>query len=313
MTQRAWITGAHGFIGRTLARALADAGAEVAGVGHGHWPAPEALAAGIAHWVNSDIHAASLDLLLARTGPPDVVYHLAGGSAVGPSFANPLEDFERTVHTTARLLDWVRCHRASTPLVAVSSAAVYGAGHAGAIAETVPVTPYSPYGHHKAVMEALCRSYGASFGVRVAVVRVFSAYGEGLRKQLLWDLCCRLAAGERNLMLDGTGTERRDWIHVGDVVRALALAAQTLPAAGCPVVNCGTGRSQTVADLARMVLEAWGGEPCTLAFSGRARPGDPQSLVADTTQLRQLGGREPLPLRQGIDAYVRWFRARASR
>ena len=97
MTARAWITGARGFIGRSLARHLADAGAEVAGVGHGHWP--DAVAAGVGCWVNADIHAASLDLLLARTGPPDVVYHLAGGSAVGPSFANPLEDFERTVHT----------------------------------------------------------------------------------------------------------------------------------------------------------------------------------------------------------------------
>jgi UDP-glucose 4-epimerase len=311
VTQRAWITGARGFIGQALARHLANEGVVVAGLGHGHWP-DSAADAGVVHWVNADIHAASLDLLLARAGAPDVIFHLAGGSAVGPSFANPLEDFERTVYTTARLLEWTRCHCPAAPLVAVSSAAVYGSGHEGPIPEAVPVTPYSPYGHHKAVMEALFRSYGASFGVRSASVRVFSAYGEGLRKQLLWDLCCRLAAGERQLVLDGTGGERRDWIHVGDVVRTLALTAATLPSAQCSVVNCGSGVSHTVAELAGMVATAWG-ESCTIGFSGRARPGDPQSLVADVSRMLTLGGDEPLPLDDGIAAYVGWFRASMSR
>ncbi len=232
MSGSAWITGARGFIGRSLARHLAAEGVEVAGVGHGHWP--DASTAGVTHWVNADIHAASLDLLQSRAGAPDAIYHLAGGSAVGPSFANPLEDFERTVHTTARLLEWVRCHAPATPVVAVSSAAVYGAGHQGPIAETVPVTPYSPYGHHKAVMESLFRSYGANFGLRAAVVRVFSAYGEGLRKQLPWDLCGKLAAGGRELVLDGTGEERRDWIHVDDVVRTLTDAARVSAVRGVP-------------------------------------------------------------------------------
>jgi len=308
MTSRAWITGARGFIGRALARHLASAGVEVAGVGHGHWP--DAAAAGVDCWVNADIHAASLDLLLSRAGAPAAIYHLAGGSAVGPSFANPLEDFERTVHTTARLLEWVRCHAPDTPVVAVSSAAVYGAGHEGAIAETTPLAPYSPYGHHKAVMESLCRSYGDNFGLRTAIVRVFSAYGEGLRKQLPWDLCGRLAAGGRALTLDGTGTERRDWIHVDDVVHSLVRVADASPSALCPVVNCGTGTTHTVADFARLLVDAWG-TPCAIEFSGRARPGDPRSLVADVTRLRELVGLSPRPLAEGLAAYVRWFKGGA--
>jgi UDP-glucose 4-epimerase len=159
-------------------------------------------------------------------------------------------------------------------------------------------------------MESLCRSYGANFGLRTAIVRVFSAYGEGLRKQLPWDLCRRLAAGGRALTLDGTGAERRDWIHVDDVVRALVHVADRLPTAQCPVVNCGTGTEHTVADFARLLVAAWGG-PCTIEFSGRARPGDPQSLVADVTRLRALTGIGPRPLAEGLAAYVRWFRSGA--
>lgn len=307
MTTLAWITGARGFLGRSLARWLADRGTEVAGVGHGHWPGSEAAASGLSCWINADIHGASLDLLLAQAGRPQVIYHLAGGSVVGPSFANPLEDFERTVHTTVRLLDWMRCRCPEVPLVAVSSAAVYGAGHTGPIAEDAPGTPYSPYGTHKAMMEALCRSYGRNFGIRSAVVRVFSAYGAGLRKQLLWDLCSRLAAGKGDLLLDGTGAERRDWVHATDVARVLALAAERLPAVGVAAVNGATGVGHSVAEFAHQVVEAWG-ESREVQFSGRSRPGDPVELVADVARLRALGFVPQVGLADGIRDYVDWFR-----
>ena len=307
MTAIAWITGARGFLGRNLARHLADAGTQVAGIGHGHWPRSDALAAGVSRWVNADIHSASLELLQAEGGRPNVVYHLAGGSAVGPSFANPLEDFERTVHTTARLLDWIRLRCPSVPLVAVSSAAVYGAGHEAPLAESTAGTPYSPYGYHKSIMEALCRSYGQNFGLRAAIVRVFSAYGSGLRKQILWDFCNRLASTQGELLLDGTGQERRDWIHASDVARLVAMIGRTLPSPDVPVVNGATGQGHSVAEFTELALAAWGVRR-TVRFSGTSRPGDPVNLVADVAQARAIGFTPEVALAQGIQAYVDWFR-----
>jgi UDP-glucose 4-epimerase len=307
VTSIAWITGAQGFLGTNLAGHLASNGTRVAGIGHGHWASTDAAAAGVAHWVNADIHTASLDLLMADAGRPDVIYHLAGGSAVGPSFANPLEDFERTVHTTVRLLDWVRLNCPEVAIVAVSSAAVYGAGHEGAIAETASGRPYSPYGYHKSIMETLCRSYGQNFGLRAAIVRVFSAYGSGLRKQILWDLCTRLRGTQGELQLDGTGHERRDWIHASDVARLLQMVADRLPSTDVPVVNGATGEGHSVTEFVALVLDAWGGGR-TVSFSGRSRPGDPVNLVADATRLHAVGFAPAIRLEQGIQAYVEWFR-----
>jgi len=312
MTNVVWITGARGFLGSNLARHLANGGMKVAGLGHGHWAASDAAAAGVAHWVNADIHAASLDLLMAEAGRPEIIYHLAGGSAVGPSLANPLEDFERTAHTTVRLLDWIRHRCPEVPTVAVSSAAVYGAGHEGPIAETAMGKPYSPYGYHKLIMETLCRSYGQNFGLRAAIVRVFSAYGAGLRKQVLWDLCSRLNTTQDDLRLDGTGRERRDWIHASDVARLLQTVGGTLPSTDVPVVNGATGDGRSVAEIAALVLEAWGGGR-GISFSGKSRPGDPVNLVADATRLRALGFTPQVSLAQGIRAYVDWFRQSSGR
>jgi len=309
---RILITGAHGFIGTHLARRLAASGHEVLGVGHGQWPAEAARRSGVAQWVNGEITSTNLRLACAGGAAPERVYHLAGGSAVGVAIANPREDFFRTVASTAELLDWMRLDAPGARLVAVSSAAVYGAGHEGPIAEDARLAPYSPYGHHKAMMEALCRSYADSYGLRYTVARLFSVYGAGLRKQLLWDLCSRLQSGAAPLQLGGSGKELRDWTEVGDVVRALDLVGASEAHAG-HTLNIGQGVGHDVRQVATWLVAAWqreaGGDAPALAFSGASRPGDPFSLVADARRLQALDFTWSVTPEQGLAGYVRWFRA----
>lgn len=302
-----WITGARGFIGRHLALHLARRGDRVHGVGHGTWPELEAAAWGVSGWVNGELEGANLELLRRAGGAPEVVFHLAGGSSVGASLAAPMEDFSRTVVAGARLFDWLRAVSPETRIVVVSSAAVYGAGHQGPIPESAVLHPYSPYGHHKLMLEQLCAAYRESFGVASRVVRLFSVYGPWLRKQLLWDLCSRLAAGQGHLRLGGTGGELRDWTEVRDVVRLLAAVAD-LPAGDAIPLNGGSGQSTAVSAIAEGVARAWGGD-IGIEFSGEGRPGDPFSLVADAGRLKSLGFEWQVSVEEGIQAYVRWFRS----
>ena len=302
------ITGAHGFIGKYLARWFARQGHQVAGLGHGIWPNEEAASWGVTRWLNGDIQSGNLRLLQQAGGTPDVVYHLAGGSSVGVAIANPREDFFRTVATTAELLEWMRVDAPQAQLVAVSSAAVYGSGHDGSITEDAPLTPFSPYGHHKRIMEELCLSYAASYGLRVSIARLFSVYGAELKKQLLWDMCVRLAAGRQPLVLGGSGNELRDWTDVRDVVRALdLLSAQA--SAEVVTINVGTGTGCSVQQIASSIVRHWplpdAGE--VLHFSGQSRPGDPFSLVANAGRLNKLGFVWEVPVEDGLAAYVRWF------
>jgi UDP-glucose 4-epimerase len=302
-----WITGAQGFIGRHLAAWLAGHGHTVSGIGHGLWPQSEAAAWGVQHWLNGDIHASNLQQLLRNDGTPDCIFHLAGGSSVGAAIASPHEDFARTVATTAELLDWMRLEARTTRLVAVSSAAVYGAGHAGPVSEDQTRLPFSPYGYNKLMMESLCQCYAVSYGLPVVVVRLFSVYGSWLKKQLLWDLCVKLASGTRQLELGGTGEELRDWTDVRDVVRALELTmGLVLEANTMPVINVGTGQATCVREIAARVLECWP-TPAEVEFNGRSRPGDPFSLVADSSVLRTMGFEWRIPVDRGIHDYVQWY------
>lgn len=306
----AWVTGANGFIGRHLVRELAGAGHAVHGVGHGALDPADARALGLQTWINGEVDAANLNGLAAMHGLPSQVFHLAGGSSVGLSIARPFEDFSRTVTSTARLLEWLRSFAPESHLVVASSAAVYGADHKGPIAESAALVPMSPYGHHKLMMEGLCRSYAQSFGLRCTVVRLFSVYGPNLRKQLLWDICSRLRSGEQSLSLGGTGAEIRDWTDVRDVVRLLVRVAEKAHQDDFPVINGGSGRGTSVAEIADGLIRNWGSNT-VVRYSGAARPGDPISLLADDGRLRELNFDWRLPLERGLADYVEWFRGQA--
>jgi UDP-glucose 4-epimerase len=303
-----WITGARGFIGRHLARECASRGHRVHGIGHGSWLDAERNAWGITGWLNSEVTSAGLDVLASQQGSPDVLFHLAGGSSVGASVAAPREDFARTVVATAELVEWLRTRAPATRVVAASSAAVYGDGWDAPIPVTAAVRPCSPYGAHKAAMETMLAGHARSFGLRFAIVRLFSVYGPGLEKQLLWDLCTRLAAGHAQITLGGTGDEVRDFVYIADAARLLANAAESA-GVDCPVFNGGRGVAVSVRRLAEALICAWPAR-VTLGFSGESRSGDPRRLVAEVAACGAIAPPQWVDLESGLALTVAAARAR---
>ncbi len=300
------VTGAHGFIGRHLSRYLSSQGkVTVVGLGHGTYSETELASWGMLASINGDVSFSNLNRIANDLGEPEEIYHLAGGSSVGTSLRIPEEDFKRTVASTCELLDWVRLNTPKTPVVVASSAAIYGAGHSGPIVENVAVVPFSPYGYHKRMAELLCESYSNNFGLKTSVVRLFSVYGPELRKQLLWDTCHRLARGTGPLEINGTGLEKRDWLHISDCVAILAQAATFDKL--FTTVNGGTGIATTVAEVVTALGQLWDNRPKP-TFTGISRSGDPTDLIADTTFASRMGMKTVMEWKTGMAEYVEWFR-----
>ena len=156
------------------------------------------------------------------------------------------------------------------------------------------------------MVEELCRSYSVNFGVDTRIARPFSVYGEGLEKQLVFDLCQRLASNETPIKLGGTGTETRDWIHVSDVVNGLKQLAMLDDGANL-TVNLGTGVQTQVQEIAGFIANEWSPEN-RIEFDGKPGSGDPHQLVADVTRLSGLGIAAPVGWRQGVKQVVQWYR-----
>jgi UDP-glucose 4-epimerase len=296
----AFVTGSYGFVGRHVARRLAEEGFAVEGLGHGGWGLGESRAWGLSTWHTADV---TVDSLVTYAGKPNIIIHCAGSGSVGYSITNPYQDFQRTVATTMAVLEFIRLHQPEASLVIPSSAGVYGVVESPSIHLDQPLAPISPYGVHKQIVENLCQFYARHFGIRCAIVRLFSVYGTGLRKQLLWDACKKLSSGDFDFA--GTGQEIRDWLNIEDAANLLSLAARKADPK-CPIVNGGSGAGVMVRQAVEWIAEALGCERPP-SFSGHARAGDPIRLVADIAETRAWGWKPEHNLRDDISGYVDWF------
>lgn len=294
----ALVTGCFGYLGRQVVRRLATAGWRVVGIGHGTDGVP------LAETVEADVDLAGLRALIAEKGAPRLVVHCAGTGSVGAAAIDPHREFRRSVGATADVIEAIRLDAPEAVLVYPSSAAVYG-GSAQPSRETDPLRPVSAYGAHKVACEELVRSASRDLGLTTRIVRFFSLYGEGLRKQLLWDACQRLAGDPRELVLFGTGEESRDFMHGSDAARLIERLAD--PCLGRFVlVNGGTGRDTPVRRIAELLVEGLGVRTA-IRFGGESHEGNPAHLVADVTELGRITGFAPaIELETGIRDYANW-------
>ncbi len=304
----AFVTGAAGFIGRHVACAFKSAGWNVAGLSRGEAPADGLGLSAPDVWVSGRVSRQGLKQAAARLGTPEVVIHAAGGSSVRASLDDPLEDFDRTVGSMREAMSFLKQDSPATRLIFLSSAAVYGASHRGPIREDAHLLPISPYGLHKGMAEELAVGWARLFDLDVAVLRLFSVYGPGIRKQLLWDVTRRLCGEPAAIELFGTGDELRDFLYVDDAVRLIGLLA----GAGRPdqpvLLNGGCGQACSVSSVARHLCDALEVET-RVGFNGVLREGDPRSLVADIGAARALGFCPRVGLAEGLAHFAAWTRS----
>lgn len=296
------VLGAAGFIGRQVCRELSLQGFFVKGLGHGNLSEEEMLRFGISEWFRADITLEQIRLA-CLDNKPDVIIHCGGGSSVAYSLSNPADDFNRSVNSTLAVLEYAREQSSPPRIVLLSSAAVYGDGGDDELSESSMLNPVSPYGYHKKVSEMLGEAHHRFFGLRVIIVRLFSVYGDGLRKQLLWDAMNKYRNGIYSFL--GTGKEMRDWIHITDAARLICLAA-SFHNDSFAIFNGGHAKASIEKILA--LLAKFSGSNFIPTFSGEVHSGNPRNLIASTLSARRdLGFVPKVDLEKGIQQYVDWF------
>jgi UDP-glucose 4-epimerase len=192
-------------------------------------------------------------------------------------------------------------------VILISSAAVYGNPTQQPVSEVTPIAPISPYGYHKAMAEQLGQMYHQIFGLRTSAVRVFSAYGPGLHRQVVYDAVRMLRASGPGhpAVFRGTGQETRDFIHVDDVAQGVYAVMQGAQWTG-EVYNLASGESTTISDLVDLVRSLLGA-PSAATFDGVRARGHPLTWQADISRIRALGFSPAWTLRRGVaDLIASW-------
>lgn len=234
-----------------------------------------------------------------------VLINCAGASSVQSSLIDPSNDFERNVTLVKEILDRIRLsENKNIRFVNLSSAAVYGNPQNLPIKESDMCRPISPYGSHKLMAEELCRYYYNSFGIKTLSLRIFSAYGIGQNKMLLWDLHRKILNSNGEITLFGTGNESRDFIHTEDIYQQLILAIENSRFDG-EAVNLANGKEVYIKSIVEIFNKHYP-KSFTYEFKGENRPGDPLNWCADIAIMKNWGYRNEIGIEQGVENYIKW-------
>jgi NAD dependent epimerase/dehydratase len=312
---RVLVTGAAGFIGSHLTEALVREGHEVRALvrytsrGTAGWlDTVDADVAAHIEIVKGDVRDAHA-VKRAAAGATHI-YHLAALIGIPYSYESPDAYIATNVLGTANVLDAARdLGDRLERLVHTSTSECYGTALSVPIDENHRLQAQSPYSATKIAADKLAESYQRSFGLRVVTIRPFNTYGprQSTRAVIPTIITQVLAGGVVRL---GNMTTTRDLCYVADTVRGFVLAGSTAAADG-RVVNLGTGREVSVAQLVTLVGRVLGREPVVETEEGRVRPAasEVERLVADATVARDLLGWTPqISLEQGLERTVSWIR-----
>ena len=297
---RALVTGATGFVGERLCRAMVSRGDRVWGTTVAGTKVretfPEAVTVVPVDVCRREMISAALD-----AAQPEVIVHLAGITFEPDAKRDPIATYETNILGAALLVDEVRKRRKNgviDPIVlVVGSGTQYGRHDPDRmpLSEDTVQRPLSVYSASKAAQEVVALEAFHSSGVRVIATRSFNHSGPGQPPEFLLPA---LAKRVREATRDGSATipignvtPIRDWLHVDDVIDAyLALIDRGVPG---EVYNVASGKGVSVGDIAGRIIELAGSRVSLAADPALQRPVDVPSLVGDYSKLRAATGWSP--------------------
>ena len=239
------------------------------------------------------------------------IVHLAARAGVRPSLQQPLLYSETNVAGTLNLLELAREHNIKQ-FVFGSSSSVYGINAKVPFSEEDPIRqPISPYAATKAAGELLCHTYTHLYGIRCLCLRFFTVYGPRQRPDLAIHKFAKLISEKKPIPVFGDGTTRRDYTFVDDIIAGVR-ASIDYEKSDYEVINLGESRTVELRELITL-LEKELGERAQIDRQP-LQPGDVPQTFADITKARRLLGYNPqTQIEDGIQRFIEWFRANASK
>lgn len=236
----------------------------------------------------------------------DVVLNCAGSSNIQESFTDTGKDFWLNVVFIQNILELIKTLSPATKIINISSAAVYGNPELLPVNEGSPTHPLSPYGLHKLLSEKVMEEYAALFSLNTLSVRIFSAYGPGLKRQFFYDLYSKFNLHPDLVQLNGSGKESRDFIFISDITEALNVLIQKGQFRGT-IYNLASEQESFIGASAQLFAEICGyqGE---IKFNGQQYAGYPLNWKADTTKLKSTGFSPKISLAAGLELYFNWLK-----
>ncbi|WP_333646068.1 NAD-dependent epimerase/dehydratase family protein [Candidatus Binatus sp.] len=310
---RILVTGGAGFIGSHTVDALIASGA-------GEVSVLDDLSTGKRKQVNAkatlhqtDLRDAAAVASVVEQARPEIIFHLAAQMDVRRSVADPAFDAQVNLVGFLNLIESARRHGLKRVVFSSTGGAIYGEQDEFPCTEEHPRRPVSPYGVAKLATEAYLFFYKVEYGIDYLALRFGNVYGPRQDPHgeagVVAIFCGRILDG-KPVTIYGDGTQTRDYVYVGDVVRAVVAAAKS--SASGIALNIGTGIETNVNDL-YSTLASIADFP-TRAKHAPARPGEQnRSVISPARAERELGWRPEKKLADGLEETFKYFKQQRAR
>ena len=307
------VTGAAGFIGYHVARALAERGDEVVGIDN------------LSEYYDPSLKRSRLEQLSSQTRfrferldlcdydglrrlfdhhPIERVCHLAAQAGVRYSIENPFAYQKSNNEGFLNVIELARSRKAAN-FVYASSSSVYGASRRLPFAEDDPADcPISLYAATKRANELVAHCYSHLHGLPCSGLRFFTVYGPWGRPDMALFIFTRAILEGRPIDVYNHGRMRRNFTYIDDIVKGVLLTIDhPVP---CGIYNIGNSRAETLLDFIEALERCLGRKAQRNMLPMQA--GDVAETVADIARIRALGYEPATNISEGIGKFVAWYR-----
>lgn len=281
------VTGAAGFIGAAVAKALIQLGHQVVTVDN--------LSTGFKSHIPQDVEFIEGDcqdakvIAALRAYNFEAIYHIAGQSSGEISFENPVYDLQTNGQSTLQLLDLARAIGCKKFIYA-STMSVYGDTENLPVEETLRPNPKSFYGVGKLASEHYLKIYNKEFGIATAALRLFNVYGPGQNltnmKQGMVSIFFAQALQNKQIHVKGSAERFRDFIYIDDVVKAFLKTETVLDKGQYHLFNVCSGVKTTVGELVDTITRQFDTKIPT-KFEG-STPGDQFGIYGNPEKMHDI-------------------------
>jgi UDP-glucose 4-epimerase len=300
------VTGGAGFIGSHLVDRLIKENYQVIVVDN--------LSTGKKENLNPKAQFYQLDILdpklseVFQKEKPEVVFHYAAQIDVRKSVKNPLEDAKINILGSLNLLENCKRFKVKKFIFASSGGAIYGQADIVPTPESYPAWPLSPYGVAKLTIEKYLNYYYKVFGLPYTSLRLANVYGPRQNPEgeagVVAIFCHKLLKGEQPV-INGDGTQTRDYVFVDDVVEANLLA---LEKDKVDIFNVGTAKETSVNEIFQRLKRITGAG--IEGIHGPAKQGEQKRSCLDFSKIKkELDWQPNYSLEQGLEKTVNYFKS----
>jgi UDP-glucuronate 4-epimerase len=311
---RVFVTGAAGFIGSRLSKALLARGDEVIGfdnlndyypLEHKERHLSDLLPQSRFRFIKGDLSDAPALRELLLTTKPDAVAHLAAMAAVRYSIQHPLIYGQVNVQGTMNLLDAAR-HLGKPRCILASTGSTYGKDTPVPFQETAPADrPLAPYPASKRAMELLAHSYHHLWNLPTTILRFFNVYGPHGRPDMMPWMWSQMIQQGKPITLYGNGKLKRDWTYIDDIVAGFIAALDK--GVEYEIINLGCSQPVENSHFVQ-ILEELVGRKAEI-IDTPTPPSEPLISYADITKARQILNYNPkVNAKEGLTRFVHWMR-----